>query len=132
MPLNGAAVLTGSTLSATGGTSKTFTSDGQTVTNGLHLQDASIADFRIRPQITVKTRNPKRNPDGSYTKGKRWITLYAPKLKADGTIAPNVYRYESEIDPETTTAAELDDRKMFSQMLFDTDFESFHATGSLA
>lgn len=132
MGLTSSTLLTGATLAATGGTAKTYTPDGQTVVNGLHLADASVTDFRVRPQITVKTRNPKRNPDGTYTKAKRTVTLYVPELKADGTIATNIRRYESEIDPETSAASELDSRKMFAQILFDSDFESFHTTGSLA
>lgn len=118
--------------SVTGGASKTYSPDGQTVVNGMHVADGAETDFRVRKQITFRTRNPQRQSDGSFSKGKRWITLYCPYLKANGTVAPNVERYESEVDPETPAANAINNRKLMSQLLFDADVESFHTSGSLS
>lgn len=131
MPLSNIGIMSGATgFTVTGGTLKSFTPDGQVVVNGVHVACAATTDFRVRENITLKNRNPVRQPDGSYSKAKRHITLNVPLLKADGTIVINRYRYESEEDPETSAATCKNNRFMLTQLTFDADCEDFHVSGS--
>lgn len=125
-------IKTGATsFTVTGGTDKVYTDDGQTVTNGRHYADTATADFRVRPHMTLKNRNPQRQSDGSYSKGKREIILTIPILKANNTIAYDTWRYSQEYDPETPAATEKDGRFMLAQMLFDAETENFNSTGGI-
>lgn len=116
----------------TGGTDQTFTPDGVAIPNGLHLADAATADFRVRPSVTLKTRNPQYNTGTGFTKGKRWASLTCPITLASGETAYNVFRVEVEIHPESTVAQEKDVRMRGAQLLFDADLDSFWTSGSLA
>lgn len=116
---------------ATGGSPIVFTTDGQTVVNGKHFHVAAETDFRTRTNVSVKNRNPVRQPDGTYSKGKRQVTLTKPYIKADGTVVYNVERYESEVDPETPAADALNNRRLLTQLLFDSEMEEFHTAGTL-
>lgn len=125
-------IKTGATgFTVTGGTDKVFSDDGQSVTNGRHYADAGTADFRVRPHLTLKNRNPQRQSDGTYSKGKREVILTIPILKADGKIAYDTWRYSQEYDPETPTATEKDGRFMLAQILFDAETEAFNSTGAI-
>lgn len=125
-------VKTGATgFTVTAGTDKVFSDDGQTVTNGRHYADAGTADFRVRPHVTLKNRNPQRQSDGSYSKGKREFILTIPILKSDGTIGFNTWRYSQEYDPEIPVATEKDGRYMMAQFLFDSETEAFNSTGAI-
>lgn len=125
-------VQTGATgFTVTGGTSRTFSPDGQTVTNGVHMSDAAVTDFRVRPHITVKNRNPQRQPDGTYSKGKREVITTYPFLKADGTIGFNTRRDTEEYDAEASAALLKDLRYMAVQFQFDSEMENFHVAGSI-
>lgn len=115
----------------TAGTGKAYTADGQTVTNGIHMSDVSVSDFRVRPHLTVKNRNPQRQSDGSYSKGKQDMIYTVPFLKADGTVAFTTVRYSFEYDPEASAASLKNARFMMAQCLFDSELEGFHATGAL-
>jgi len=115
----------------TGGADKTFSDDGQTVNNGRHYADMATADFRIRPHLTLKNRNPQRQSDGSYSKGKREAILTIPILKSNGTIAFNTWRYSQEYDPEIPAASEKDGRFLMAQVLFDSETETFNTTGGI-
>lgn len=131
MGLQNATILTGATVSVSGGTVQTFTPDGVFIQNGVHLADAAEASYAIRQSLTLKTRNPQLS--GSvYGKGKRWATLTVPKVLADGTISFNVVRIEVEVHPEMSSADQTDMLKKAAQLFVDADFTSFWATGSLA
>lgn len=132
MGLQNMQILTGATLSATGGTAVSYTPDGKTIVNGLHLIDATVTDFRTRPRVTAKTKDPVLMQDGSYTKDKRSITLVEPFIAADGNTYFNLIRIEREVHPETLAADSLDILKKGGQFCFDTDLTAFWASGSLA
>ena len=130
MSLDGAIINTGATVSATGGSAKTFTSDGQTIVNGLHLIDASVTDFRVRPSMVVKVKQPTLNSLGEYSKGKISVVYKVPIILASGATSFELIRIERESHPENTAAARLDFNVMGAQILTDTDFTSLWATGS--
>lgn len=118
--------------SVTGGTAMALSSDGVEVKNGKHLADSGESNFLIRTNMTLRTRNPVRQADGTYTKGKRWVTVVSPKILADGTTTFNLSRHEIEIHPETTDAEISNMLFLGAQVFTDSDLTSFHKIGSLA
>lgn len=131
MGVQSATLLVGSTVSATGGTSQTFTPDGVFIPNGVHLADANQASYKIRENLVLKTRNPQLSGN-VYGKGKRWATLTVPKELVNGTITFNLIRIEVEVHPEMSASDYADMLKKGAQLLIDADFTAFWSTGSLA
>lgn len=119
-------------MSVAGGTAKTHSTDGQTVTNGIHCIDTTVSDFRVQPHVTFKHRKPQRRADGSYTKGVRSVIATFPYLKMDGSVAFNVERYSAEYDPAVPVASQTNYRLRLAQMLTQPAFDGFHTTGSVA
>lgn len=132
MPINNSTILSGATLSATGGTSFTLTIDGQNVANGVHASDMSVTDFKVRPGVTFKARMPSKRPDGTWQKGKFSACLTRPKTKANTTVEYPLARVEIEFSEESTTAEVLELRKQAAQLLFDADYDSFWTSGNKA
>lgn len=132
MPLESATLYAGTTNSCTGGTEFTLTPDGVTVANGLHLINAAVTDFRIRPTVTVKNKQPTLDGLGVYGKDRKTITLVEPQILASGKTVFNLIRIEREVHPELSAASAKDLLDKASQMCYDTDFAQFWASGSLA
>lgn len=133
MPLNGAIVKSGATaLTPTGGSDKTFTSDGVSIPNGIHLANAGQTDFRIRENLAIRNRVPVLNGNGSWSRDRKAITFTVPKALADGTYVNNVIRIEREVHPESTAAEALELNMIAGQILSDSDFSNFWSAGSLA
>lgn len=130
MPLDGAIINSGATVSATGGVAKTFTSDGQTIQNGIHMIDASVTDFRVRPTMVVKVKQPTLNSLGVYSKGKISVVYKVPIILSSGATSFDLIRIERESHPENTAAAVLNLNVMGAQILTDSDFTNLWATGS--
>lgn len=131
MALRNATILDGASISATGGTSKSLTTDGQLIVNGVHLIDASVTDYRVRPNISARNRNPALQSDGTYGKGRRSMTITIPKVLANGKQGFPCFRLELEDFPEMTQA-EIDKLKIWAaQCIIDSDFTSFWYTGSI-
>jgi len=132
MGLQNMQLLAGTTISATGGTAVTYSPDGRSVPNGIHVIDASVADFRVRPGVTFRTKDPVMLPDGSWTKGKISILLVAPYIDTKGKAQSNLWRLEREIHPETPAADVVEIDKKGAQLISDADTLAFRTTGSLA
>lgn len=133
MSLSSFSVLAGGTNSASGGTSKTYSIDGKQVAGGVHVADASVADFRVRPNATFRNREPKYNSATKrYSKDKKSVTLVVPKALADGSYEYNLIRIEREVHPESTAAETLELNTQGAQLLFDSELAAFWASGSLA
>lgn len=132
MPLNGMTFLQGGTVATTGGTSKTLTTDGAVVQNGIHLIDASVTDYKTRPNCTVKYKAPTLRADGSYTKMKMSFVGVRPFQSADGMTHFNLVRTEIEIHPEASATELAYLRSQGAQQLADVDTDSFWSTGSLS
>jgi hypothetical protein len=116
----------------TGGTAMALSSDGVDVKNGIHLADMSELNFIIRSNMTLRTRNPVLQNDGSYSKAKRYITIVVPKILADGSVSFPLRRIECEDHPEMT-AAEITNLNMLAAQVFtDSDLANFLLYGSLA
>lgn len=134
MPLSAITLADSATsLSVTGGTVKTYTPDGQAVTNGIHVADNSVTDFRVKPHITWKNRNPQRLPDGSYTKGKRDVIITVPYLDAStGKVEFDTWRISNEHAAVIPAANRKNARFIAAQCLFDADAENFFVTGDIS
>jgi hypothetical protein len=131
MPITGLSLMkdaTGGTTTA--GTALAFSSDGVDVKNGVHIA-AMGQDFLDRTNITLKTRNPQKQSDGTYSKAKRYATLVAPKTIASGEVVFPLVRIEVELHPEMTAAEVTNIRMLGAQLFTDADLLSFLEDGSL-
>lgn len=131
MGIQNMTLLDGATVSATGGTTQTFTPDGVTVPNGIHVADAANADFKTRENVTFRTRNPQL-VNGVYTKAKRWVTFTVPQVLGNGTIVFNLVRIEVEYHPDMASADFLDMLKKGAQLFIDADLTTFWSAGNLS
>lgn len=125
-------LLSGATLSATGGTALAFTDDGVAINGGVHLVVPATADYRVRESATVKYRAPVLQADGTYLRDKKSISFNVPQILANGKIVNNVIRVEREVHPELSAANATALNKIAAQLLFDTDLDNFWAAGSLS
>lgn len=128
---NASIAVTPTSLSVTGGTAKTFAITGEEVKGGIVLVDTSQSDPRLRMKIIVRSKAGVLQQDGTYTPERRWVTFRCPVLQSDGTVKVDTYRYEAVLGATQVSTVELGQRLTFCQQLFDSDFESFHTTGSL-
>lgn len=133
MPLNGASIANSPTISISGGTAVTLTSNGMTVKNGIQLIDAAVTDFRVRPVLTVQSTPPALDKaTGKWSKGKKSISITAPKILADGTQEfPNI-TVAMKDHPENTPAEQQKLREWAIQALQNADFSKFWSAGSVA
>lgn len=133
MAISNSTLLLGGAGSFTGGTSKTFTLAGETITNGIKVVDLSIADSRLRTALTCINRPAKLNALGVYTsKDKKTLKLVRPKLRADGTISFPLREVRIEDDPEMTDAEKAELNSYTAQLLVDPDFQQFVLNGATA
>lgn len=116
----------------TGGTAMALSSDGQEVKNGIHVADMGESDFTVRTNMTLRTRNPQKQADGTYSKGKRWVTIVVPKDLGDDGIVFNLIRIEMEVHPKTLASELLNLEMLGAQVFTDSDLADFRANGSLA
>lgn len=131
MGLKTMSLLTGATVSATGGSALAFASDGVTVQNGLHLIVPADADYQTRRQATIKYRTPTLDTKtGAYGKDKKSV-VYAQPILVDGKVFFNTIRIEREVHPSTTAANALDLCVVGAQLLVDSDAAAFWASGSM-
>lgn len=133
MSIQNFSVQTGATgFSVTAGTSKTFTIDGAQVPAGIHVSDASNVDFKSRYNMTLRSKLPVRQQDGSYSKGRNFITVTIPYVLADGSVDLSVHKYEGDYTVNIPAATVKDGRYILAQMLFDSEIEAFHTSGAQA
>lgn len=132
MSVQNASIQAGATIAPTGGSAVTYTPNGQTIQNGIQLIDAAVTDYRIRPTVTLKVKNPVLDSNSVYSKDRKSILLVEPILLASGKVVFNLIRIEREVHPETTAANALGFNTKAAQLLTDADFTAFWASGSLA
>lgn len=118
-------------LTVVAGTDLLFTEDGTDVKNGLHLAASSVVDFRVRPNMTFKTKNPILLPTGDYTKAKRDITYVVPQVLANGKISFDLVRISIEAHPTLAVSALMDMCYVGGQLLTASNFTPFIQSGSL-
>lgn len=131
MGIKNASILVGTTASAAGGTALAFTTDSQTVPNGVHVVDAAATDFRTATSLTARNfKIPSVDKDGVYSKGRRGMTLVKPKILASGKTVFPLGRVEIEDHPEMTQAEKDELRLETAQLLFNANFVPFWRVGS--
>lgn len=131
MPISGATLLSGATLSATGGTAKTFSTVGETIANGKKVTDLSVADARVRPTVTCINRPSSLSALGVYSKAKRTIKLVIPRVNTAGVVQFPLLEIRLEDYPEMSAAEVTALVNYGAQLLFDADFANFIANGAL-
>lgn len=133
MGLKNMSLLTGGSVSTTGGSALVFADDGVTIQNGLHLVVPADADYQTRRQVTAKYRPPTLDSKtNSYGKDKKSLTLAKPVVLSDGKVVFNTIRIEREVHPSVSAADALDLCVLGAQLLADADTANFWATGSMA
>lgn len=129
---NAAIAIGASSVAATGGTSTTFTPDGNNPAKGVHLIDAADTNALTRKEILVYNRASSLQPDQSFSKAIRKVHFKVPKVLASGKLSYSWVRAEVEYHPEVTDA-EITSMVMSGAQLFgDSDFLSFWKTGNMA
>lgn len=125
-------LLTGATVSATGGTNQTFNPSGTEVSGGVEVVDIGATDYITRPKATFKSRMPTIDKDGAYSKMKTSANFIMPMVDSQGKTQFNLVRVEMEIHPECPSATMLELKKKGAQLLIDTQLDAFWNTGSRA
>lgn len=133
MGLQTLGLLSGATLSATGGTALSFTPASGAQVNQVYLADASEADFRLRKFIQAKAAVPVAQRNGTFSKDRRNVTLNIPIYDSvSGVYEPIVFRIER-VAPAFTSASDLAAAtNLAGQLCFDADMSAFWASGSYA
>lgn len=132
MSVNNSTFKKGATaIAPTGGIDQTFTETGSYVQNGINVSDASVADFRVRPSVTYKNRQPNQLANGTWTKAKRSATFVIPKIVSTGETVFNLVRIDVEAHPEFTTAEVNELRFLGAQILGSAETLNFFQAGSL-
>ena len=131
MPISTASLLTGPTIAITGGTAQTFAKDGLPVTRGFSVSDTAEADIRTRDSIVVKNTQGVMQSDGSWSKNRREAKFVSPDLLPDGTQDFPFFRIEYVGSPLHSSAKIAAMKEKAIQVLADSDFSGFWATGAM-
>lgn len=133
MGVQNATLAVGATsMSVTGGTTKTFSPTGDDVKGGIRIQDTSATDFRIKKTITLRNRSEALQAGGTYSKFIRKCEICVPKVLADGSVVKQWVRIEIEAHPESTAAEITDLSLLGGQAVTQSSFANFFLYGSLA
>lgn len=133
MPIKGATLVTGGTVSTAGGTAKTFTEVGETIKNGVKVADFTVTDSRIRPTIACVNRPATLNSLGKYvSKDKKTIRLVIPRIEADGSVTFPLREIRCEDSPSMTDAEKAVLNGYVAQIMVDPDFQQFILYGTTA
>lgn len=133
MGLKNMSILTGATITPSGGSAMVFQDDGVFVQNGVHLVVPATADYRVRESATFKYKPPTLQADQTYLRDKKEVSLTIPMILASGKIAFNVVRIIREVHPEFSAANATNLNKLASQLLAgDSDTDGFWGAGSLS
>lgn len=130
MGLQNMQITTGATIAVSGGTAQTFSPDNLEVAGGIHVVDATVSDFRVRPGITFKAKSPTKKSDGTFTKEIRSGKLVLSYLDSAGIVQYDFVEVTTSLTPGSINLPEL--RKKGAQLLIDSDTDNFFTVGSKA
>lgn len=133
MPVNGATLAVGGTVSVAGGTSTSFVANSAEVKGGIQVVDSANTNAITRAMITLRTIKSAivNAVTGKYSgKTKRQAQLVRPKVLGDGSIIFPLIRIEIETHPEMTDAEVSALLSEGAQLCIDSDFTSFWKLGS--
>jgi hypothetical protein len=131
MAITNLALLTGPTISVTGGTTQTFAPDGTKVNRGISVSDISVDSILARPSVVAKNTPGVLQPDKTWSKDRRELKYVIPEVLADGSIDfafIEVAVVKSPLRGATTIAA-LKEKGV--QLVNDADFSNFWSTGAI-
>lgn len=133
MALKNMSLLTGATITPSGGSAVVFADNGITIPNGVQLVVAADTDYQTRRQCTAKYKAPALDTKtGEYGKDKKSITYVIPQVLTSGKVVFNIWRLEREVHPSLEAATCTDGNKVIAQMAVDSDTDGFWNTGSLS
>jgi len=131
MPLKGAVLSEGATMTPSGGTSVTYNSVVSTGP-GVVTAVTSVADSRVRPSTIHTAKAPVYNSTSKkFSKGVSKIYHKRPKLDTDGTLYTPGYRLEVEDHPLQSAAERAAMWEHLAMVATDADYASFRTGGSL-
>lgn len=130
MSLVNLTLLTGPTVSITGGTSVQFSPEGTDVKNGLSVVDSTESDIRTQDKVIFKGTRGTLQPDGTWSKDRRSAKFVSPDLLPDGTQDFPFFEI-SYVGSPLTTATKIAEMKLKAiQLIHDSDCSAFWATGA--
>lgn len=133
MPLSSASILSGATITPSGGTALAFGSEG--IVNNTNLIYATAdTDYRTRKEMacTVKKPKPLTTAPNGYSQSRNKIVIRVPLTLANGLVTSQTLLIEQSVDVESTAAVNLELRKLAAQALIDADYTAFWDSSSLA
>lgn len=131
MPLKGAVLKEGATMTPSGGTDATYVSAASTG-NGTVTSVSAVADYRVRPSTIHTVKLPVYDAvSGKYGKGKMSLVHKRPKLDSDGTVVFPLVRIDVEFHPIQSAAEIAALWEWIAQIATDSDYATFRATGGL-
>lgn len=132
MGLKNMSLLTGATITPSGGTALAFADNGISIQNGVQLIVPADTDYQTRRQVTAKVKQPiVDTKTGAYGKDRKSISLTKPMVLSDGKVVFNVVRLEREVHPSLPAADALELNKLGAQLFVDADLVDFWANGSM-
>jgi hypothetical protein len=130
MPIKGAVIKSGATVSQTGGTDTTY-STAASSGPGVLTMDNSVADARLRPTSLFLSRAATLGSDGDFGKGKVSAIHRRPVLNSEGKLKFPLMRVEFEDYPGLTAAERQAFWDWLAQLCIDADYSNFRNYGSL-
>jgi hypothetical protein len=130
MPIKGAVIKTGATVSQTGGTDATY-STAASSGPGVLTVDNSVTDARLRPSSLFLSRPAVLGSDGDFGKGKVSAIHRRPVVGASGSYKYPLMRVEFEDYPGLTAAERQAFWDWLAQLCVDADYANFRNYGSL-
>jgi len=133
MSLINASVLSGATITPTGGTALSFTGTGIVGGNMHTLICDQDDDFRTRRSIVCTAKQPKVSvgaPNG-LTQARGKLVFKFPKILDNLNLTVETVGIEVAYDSESTVAEVQANMKIACQALIDSDFADFFTRGNL-
>lgn len=132
MSIDGISLLEDTTgITPVGGTAVVFEDDSTDVSNGIHVaENTGGVDYSDRRHATLKSRNPARQPDGTFSKAKRDVVFTIPFTNAAGNVEYAVARLSFELPEEYSVAEVTEIRRMAVQWISDAELDNFYEMGS--
>lgn len=132
MPISNASILSGVTMTPSGGTAVPFGSLG--IRNGTNtLYATGDADLRTRRTIVCSAKEAKVAPGApnGYTQARATAVFKTPLVLDNGNITVNTVRIEVAYDIESSAAEVTELKLMAAQILTDSDFAALFSALSL-
>lgn len=131
MSLVNLTLLSGPSISVTGGTSVQFGPDGSIVNRGICVIDTTEADVRTQDKAIFKSVKGTLQQDGTWSKDRRSAKIVCPDLLSDGTQDFPAFEI-SYVGSPLNNAAKITALKAYAiQLINDPDCSPFWSTGAL-